>query len=200
MLKEELAKDQRAGRLLAFKTQARLDAIPAGVVGRDPSSWFKSVWVDAGGHDGVVKNMPAAAEGGIVGRVVRVYPGTSRVMLVTDPDSAVSCVLERSRDTGILAGQGEGLCRLQYVAMHADVKVGDLALASGLDGVYPKGMPVGVVAKVSKSASAYFQDVQVRPSADLEHLEEVLIIKYAPPPTPPNGPAQGRPAPRPRYP
>jgi rod shape-determining protein MreC len=183
-LKEGLLKCSRADKLLAFKEQSGFGVIAAGVVGRDATSWFKSVWVDAGLSDGVMKNMPAMAGGGLVGRVLKQYPGTSRVLLITDPDSAVSCIIERSRDTGILVGQGSDLCRLQYVANHAEVVVGDLVVASGLDGVYPKGLPVGVVVKVTKAASGYFQDVQVRPSADLGRLEELLIIKYVPPEMP----------------
>jgi len=183
-LREELAKNTRVEKLIAFREETGYSVVPAKAVGRDASSWFKSVWVDSGTSDGVAKNMPAATALGIVGRVLRAYSGTSRILLITDPDSAVSCVLERSRDAGILAGQGTDLCRLQYVATHADVKAGDVVLASGLDGVYPKGMPVGVVVKASKAGAGYFQEVLVRPSADLERLEEMLIIKYEPPEMP----------------
>jgi rod shape-determining protein MreC len=193
-LREELAKAARADKLLSFKERSGYGVIAASVVGRDATSWFKSVWVDAGADDGVTKNMPVAVSDGLVGRVLRQYPGTSRVLLITDPGSAVSCIIERSRDTGILVGQGSELCRLQYVAAHASIVPGDLVVASGLDGVYPKGMPVGVVVQASKAATGYFQDVQVRPAADLARLEDLLIIKYAPPDMPVE--AHGAPAKR----
>jgi rod shape-determining protein MreC len=92
----------------------------------------------------------------------------------------VSCLTERARETGILVGDREGLCRLQYVANHADVAEGDLVLTSGLDGIYPKGLVVGTVVRVNRAAAGYFQEVQVAPTADLRRLEELLIIRRAP--------------------
>jgi len=69
---------------------------------------------------------------------------------------------------------------LKYVDKHADLKAGDLIVTSGLDGVFPAGLPVGVVERVVKEAPGYFQEVRVRPSADLMHNEEVMVIDYGP--------------------
>jgi rod shape-determining protein MreC len=175
-LRESVKRQRRMESLLALKEEEPSPVLAAKAVGRDASSWFKSVLVDVGENDGVRKNMPAAVYTGLVGRVLRAYGGASRVMLITDPGSAVSCMTERTRDTGILVGDGTGLCRLLYVDKSADVAQGDLLIASGLDGIYPQGMPVGEVVKASGSAPGYFQDVQVRPTADIDHLEELAII------------------------
>jgi len=179
-LKEELARGRRLDALASLKETAASPSIPARVIGRDASSWFSSIWVSAGEGTGVRKNMPAIAPGGLVGKVVAPFGSSSRVMLVTDPASSVSCVLQRSRDTGILAGNGTALCSLRYVGRDADVKVGDMVVTSGLDGVFPADLPVGRVKKVSKESSGYFLDVRVAPSADLMHLEELLVIMYEP--------------------
>ncbi|MBI5190577.1 MAG: rod shape-determining protein MreC [Nitrospirae bacterium] len=170
---------RKAGRLDALSqlgTEYGFRVRPASVVGRDASSWFKSVLIDAGESDGVARNMPAATYTGVVGKVRETFGSSARVTLLTDPGSAVSALDERSRDAGILVGDGSSLCRLQYIEKHADVRPGDLVLASGLDGLIPKGMPLGEVVKTNRAASGYFQEVYVRPTADLEHIEELSII------------------------
>jgi rod shape-determining protein MreC len=180
-LREALAKSARLHELWALKEETQYPVVPASVVGRDASSWFNSLWVDRGVSSGVRKDMPAAVHTGLVGRVSVLYGGSARVMLITDPRSSVSCLSQRSRDTGILAGDGTGLCVLKYVDKHADIKPGDLVVSSGLDGVFPEGMPVGLVVKAVRDAPGYFQDVRVRPVADLMRLEDLLIIRYEPP-------------------
>lgn len=179
-LRETIAKHERLGGLCELKQDVSYPAVTAQVVGRDPTSWFKSAWVDAGTGDGVAENMPAAQYSGVIGRVMKPYRDSSRVMLITHPGSSVSCIIERTRDTGILSGDGTAVCRLDYVEKKADVRKGDLVITSGLDRVFPKGMPAGVVTDVRRDAPGYFQEVRVRPTADLEHVEELLIIQYAP--------------------
>lgn len=183
-LRDSLASAERIKDLGSLREELGLQAATAKVVGRDATSWFKSAWVDEGESAGVRKNMPAAVYTGVVGRVIKTLGGTSRILLITDPSSAVSCVTERTREPGILVGEGSELCRFQYVGKHADVAVGDLVVTSGLDGVFPKGMPVGCVVKTSKAAQGYFQDIEVMPTADIARVEELLIIKYEPPETP----------------
>jgi len=180
MLKERLARTGRLDALWKMKERSSYPSIPAGVVGRDPTSWFRSLMVDAGTEDGAAKDMPAAEYSGLVGRVMKPYTFSSRVMLITHPGSSVSCIIERSRDTGILVGDGTATCRLDYVDKKADVKEGDLVITSGLDRVFPKGMPVGVVTEVNPDAPGIFQEVRVTPTADLAHIEDLLILVYKP--------------------
>jgi rod shape-determining protein MreC len=183
-LRDMLASEMRVRDLGQLREELNLPAAAARVVGRDATSWFKSAWVDEGESSGVRKNMPAAVYTGVVGRVQKTLGSTSRILLITDPSSAVSCVTERTREPGILVGAGSELCRFQYVGKHADVSVGDLVVTSGLDGVFPKGMPAGEVVRASKAAQGYFQEIDVMPTADIARVEEVLIIKYEPPDTP----------------
>jgi len=180
-LREAIAKSGRLHDLWALKEQTQFPVVPAAVIGRDSSSWFNSLWVDKGVSSGVRKDMPAAVYTGLVGKVSVPYSGSARVLLITDPRSAVSCLTERSRDTGILTGDGTGLCVMKYVDKHADIKPGDLVVSSGLDGVFPEGMPVGEVVKVLRDAPGYFQEVRVRPTADLTRLEDLVLIRYEPP-------------------
>lgn len=180
-LREDRARCDRIDELILLKEDKGYPAITAKVVGRDASSWFQTLWVDAGAGAGVVKDMPASVYSGLVGRVMKPYGGSSRVMLITNPGSSVSCILERSREPGIVVGDGSGICRMSYVSKKADVKVGDLVITSGLDMVYPQSMLVGEVSEVNREAPGYFQDVRVRPTADLDRVEDLLIIQYVPP-------------------
>jgi rod shape-determining protein MreC len=183
-LREALLRNAREAQLSTVGKDFGYPAVLAHVIGRDASSWFKTAWIDAGEKDGLARNMPAAVHTGIVGHVSRVSGGTSRVTLLTDPASAVSCVTQRTREPGILVGEGTELCRFQYVGKQADVAVGDLLITSGLDGIFPEGMPAGRVAQISKSGQGYFEEIWVRPLADIKRLEEVSIVRYQPKPLP----------------
>lgn len=189
-LRDSLSSAMRIRDLDALREEFGLKAAAAKVVGRDATSWFKSAWIDEGEASGIRKNMPVAVYTGVVGRVIKTLGGTSRIILITDPSSSVSCVTERTREPGILVGEGTELCRFQYVGKSADVAVGDLIVTSGLDGVFPRGMPAGEVVKVSKTGQGYFQEIEVMPTADITRVEEVLVIKYEPPETPPPEPVQ----------
>jgi rod shape-determining protein MreC len=183
-LREALAKEGRLEDLLAIRQETDFPVIAANAVGRDASSWFKTIWVDKGESAGVTRNLPAMVYTGVVGRVTKTYGWTSRIQLITDPSSAVSSVTDRTREPGILVGDGGGGCRLLYVGKHADVVAGDLIITSGLDGIFPKGVPVGEVVKVSRSSPGYFLVVDVKPTADIARLEEVLVLRYSPPAVP----------------
>ncbi len=189
-LKEALFKDAKTAELGPALGGFGCPYVTARVIGRDASSWFKTAWIDKGSPGGIARDMPAATKDGVVGRVTKVSGWTSRITLITDPESAVSCITQRTREPGILAGEGGGLCRFMYVGKSADVKVGDLLITSGLDRVFPEGMPVGRVVSVSKAGQGYFQDIEVRPTADIKRFEAVAILIYRPRPIPPQ-PAPG---------
>ncbi|MGC2423805.1 MAG: rod shape-determining protein MreC [Nitrospirota bacterium] len=183
-LREALARSARVAELSSVGKDFGYPAVVAHLIGRDASSWFKTAWIDAGEQDGVARNMPAAVRTGVVGHISKVSGGTSRLTLLTDPASAVSCITQRTREPGILVGDGTELCRFQYVGKQADVSVGDLLITSGLDGIFPEGLPVGRVAQVSKPGQGYFEEIIVRPLADIRRLEEVSIVRYQPKPLP----------------
>ena len=183
-LSEALLRNARMAELSSVAKDFGYPAVLAHVIGRDASSWFNTAWIDAGAQDGLARNMPAAAHTGVVGHISKVSGGTSRLTLLTDPASAVSCITQRTREPGILVGEGTELCRFQYVGKQADIAVGDLLITSGLDGIFPAGLPAGRVAQVSKTGQGYFEEIYVRPAADIKRLEEVSIVRYQPKPLP----------------
>ncbi len=160
----------------------------ARVLGQDPSPLRRSLTIDAGREDGIAPDQVVIAQGGIVGRVLQAGPGRSQVLLITDLDSAVDVVAARTRARGILVGlrremglkRERWMTQAEYVSGSEEILAGDLLLTSGQDGVFPKGYPVGVVEKVEKDASGLFWKAEVQPYAELQKLEEVLVLTERP--------------------
>ena len=175
-LRELLATQQRLQKLLQFKETTDQPILAARVIGRDPTGWFKSVIIDKGKNLGIKINMPVVNAEGVVGRLVSVSYNYAKVLLVIDQNSAVDCLVRRSRDNGIVKGLTSKLCTLDYVLKTGDVRVGDIVVTSGLGRVYPKGIPVGEVVEVNDPPGGLFKNVQVKPMVDFSKLEEVLVI------------------------
>jgi rod shape-determining protein MreC len=174
--RELLSTHQRLQELLQYKNTIGLPAIAAQVIGRDPVGWFESVIIDKGGKSGLKVNMPVVNPQGVVGRLVSVSPNYSKVLLIIDQNSAVDCIIQRSRDKGIVKGLSSKICELDYVLKNSDVVVGDTAVTSGLARVFPKGLPVGEVVDVKNISGELFKSIRIRPVVDFSKLEELLII------------------------
>lgn len=167
---------KRLQQLLKVKDVTKDDVIASQVIGRDPTGWFKSVIIDKGKNAGIKENMPVVNEKGVVGQIVSVSYNYSKVLLLIDQNSAVDCIIERSRDSGIVKGVSSEVCTLDYVLKTNDVRVGDIAVTSGLDRVFPKGHHIGEVVDVRDAPGELFKDIKIRPSVDFSKLEEVLVI------------------------
>jgi rod shape-determining protein MreC len=165
--------------LLDLKRQVALPVIGARVIAYDPSLWSRSAIINQGKAQGVKEGLPVLAPQGIVGRIVTVYPEYSKVMLIVDRKSGADAMVQRTRIRGMLKGKGGNRCSLEFVPKSADVKVGDLVLASGLVGLYPKGLVFGKVTEANKKNPGVFQEIEVTPNVDLSTLEEVLVVKVA---------------------
>jgi len=168
--------NQRLRNLLNFKETTTSKVLAAEVISVDPSSWFKAVIIDKGSLDGVERGLPVVIRQGIAGQVVDVSSRYSKVMLIIDRNSSIDALVQRTRARGIIKGEATGECLFKYVLRKDDVRVGDKIVASGLDGVFPKGLPVGDVKEVVRRNSGVFQEVRVVPYIDFEKLEEVLVI------------------------
>lgn len=166
----------RLRNILNFRKTMAEKVIVAEVIGKDPCPWFKTIIIDKGKSDGVLKGLPVVAPEGIAGQVTDVSFHYSKVLLIIDQISAVDALVQRTRSRGIIMGESAGRCILNYVLRKHDIKVGDTVISSGLDGVYPKGLRVGSVSGVIKHNSGMFQDVAVTPYINFEKLEEVIVI------------------------
>ncbi len=174
---EAYVENQRLRRLLDFKTSTRAETIPAQVIVHDLTGWFQTLMVDKGFRDGIAPDMPVVNDEGVIGRVLDVSDRYSRVLLITDQGSAVDAIDQRNRVRGILCGKDANGCLLKYIRGNLDIKEGDLVITSGKDGIYPKGLRLGVVHAVYKDPVDLFQKIDVKPLVRLSALEEVLIIK-----------------------
>jgi len=174
-LNEDAAQARRLQTLLAFKEQYIAKTVAAQVIGASGSDLSRVVYIDKGENDGVKRDMAVLTAGGIVGKVLIVYPSTSQVLLINDQSSGVGAILEKSRLQGVLRGTTNGEVMLERVMSDEQVPVGETVLTSGGDQIFPKGLPVGTVAKVSNGKDL-FLNIRIKPAADLSRLEEVLVL------------------------
>ena len=168
--------NRRLGKLLALRDELGVAAVATRVVGRSPTAWVHTVVLDKGERHGISKGMAVLTPEGAVGQVVSVSAHAAQVLLISDPNSGVDVLVQRTRARGIVAGTIEGGCLLKYIQRGDDVAVGDTVITSGLDGIFPKGQLIGTVARVGKKDSRIFQDVEVILSAELAKVEEVLVV------------------------
>jgi rod shape-determining protein MreC len=173
---EAYIENLRLRRLLDFKNTIPTRTIAAQVVLHAPTGWFETLVIDKGSRDGVVPDMALVNDEGIVGRVLNVSDRYSQVLLITDPESAVDALIQRNRVRGILKGKDLNTCVLNYVRSNLDVQTGDLVVTSGKDGIFPKGLRLGIVQKVSENPVNLFLEIEVKPLVRLGTLEEVLIL------------------------
>jgi rod shape-determining protein MreC len=174
---EAYIENLRLRRLLDFRTTVQGEAIAARVVMHDMTGWFQTLITDKGFRDKIAPDMAVVNDEGLVGRILDVSDHYARVLLITDPSSGVDAIIQRNRVRGILTGRDANSCVLKYVRGNLDVQVGDLLLSSGKDGVYPKGLRLGVVQGIIKDPVDLFQKIEVRPLVRLSALEELLILR-----------------------
>ena len=174
-LNEDAEQARRLQALLGFKEQFISKTLPAQVIGSSGSEQSRSIYIDKGSHDGVRPDMAVITADGVVGKVLRVFRTTSQVLLVNDQTSGVGAILEKSRLQGVLRGTPLGEVVLEKVMSDEAVQPGEKVVTSGGDQIFPKGLAVGTVTKVSPG-SELFLNIRVRPAADLSRLEEVLVI------------------------
>ena len=120
--------------------------------------------------------MPVVNTQGVVGRIIWSSPNYSKVLLLSDPNSGVDVMVQRSRARGVVEGAGKDRLRLKYLQQGMDIIPGDKLITSGAAGVFPPDILVGVVRSVEKEDTGLFQKVEVDPAVDFDHLEEALII------------------------
>lgn len=176
-LREAEQENQRLRALLNFTQEhPNFQFLGARVVGTDPTGLIQAIMIDRGAQDGLQEGMVAVAPGGLVGRVIQVFEGSARVLLITDPRSAVAAVGQRSRSQGVIRGTPDRGLVWDYVSQGEDIREGDLAVTSGLGGAFPKGLLIGQVKTVRRQDVALFQEVRLEPAARLQELDTLLII------------------------
>lgn len=179
-LNEYKMENQRLKGLLNYKQvmAGSYEALTASVVSRDPGNWFRTVILNRGSSDGVNENMTVLTPQGLVGRVISVTPSTCEALLITDPRSGVGSIIQDSRTPGIVEGitSSTGMARMIHIPNDAPLDLGQAVVTSGIGSIFPKGLPVGEISGVRSESSGLFKSADIKPYADLNRLEEVLII------------------------
>ncbi|QCP51462.1 rod shape-determining protein MreC [Trinickia violacea] len=165
--------------LLDLSKQITTHAVPAEIQYDTSDPFTQKVVIGVGSHQDVQNGSPVVNENGVVGQVTRVYPMQSEVTLLTDKDQAVPVQVVRTGLRSVIYGtpKGEAL-EMRFVPISADVLAGDELVTSGLDGVYPPGLPVAKVARVDKLADTAFARVVCEPVATVRGAKQFLVLHY----------------------
>lgn len=185
---EELEQEnERLTRLLELQQNRWPGGIAARVVAFDPRSEFRVIRIDKGSAEGVRSDLPVVAPEGLVGKVGPVFKRDALVLLLVDPTSFVDVVDSRSQVRCLLSGSGllshaqlkHGyfLTRLEYLEKKSDVLLGDTIVTSGLDGLYPKGILVGTITRLTTDGDGLFLKADLLPAVDFTKLKEVSVLK-----------------------
>lgn len=159
--------------LLKATPEPSASFITARVIAAPGSSFLRTLVVTAGRRDGVRKGQAAIAGSGLVGRVIEVGEWSARILLLTDINTRIPVVLERSRQRAVMAGDNSDQTRLLYLPPEAPVQVGERVVTSGHGGQFPPGLPVGVV------SSAGERGVRVQPNVDLSRVEHLQLVEFS---------------------
>lgn len=174
--REAAATNVRLSKLLDLEqTFNNSPVLTAQIIGRDPSLWFKTLTINKGSSSGIKKGMPVVTLEGVVGQIINLSPHFSKVLLTTDPNSAIDALVQKNRTQGIIKGDGQGY-NLHYVLKNSQISSKDQIVTSGMGGVFPKGLTIGEVSEVLKSRRGMFQKIKVEPAVNFRTLEYVTII------------------------
>jgi rod shape-determining protein MreC len=172
--------NRRLARLLDFRTDVPSQGVAARVIGRDASGLFQTLALDRGETDGIKPGLAVVCADGVVGRIAQSSPHAARVLLLSDHNSGVDALVQRTRARGIVEGALSGTCSMKYIKRSDEVDLEDLVVTSGLDGIFPKGVRIGRVSGVTRKDVGLYQVAEVAPAVDFAKLEEVLVLTTPP--------------------
>lgn len=173
---EARLENERLKNLLSFKEKSSLRVIAARVIGRSADSWSSVIIIDKGRTSGIKRGYVAITYLGLAGRVIETAASASKIILLNDPNLGVSCIVQRSRQEGLVSGTLGTSLIMKYLPEDSDIKISDVIVTSGLTAMYPKGLLVGKVVEVGEELSGLTRYAIIKPAVNLSDLEEVLII------------------------
>ncbi len=180
LVAEELKQEnQRLREMLEFQEREAFALEPAQVIGRSPDTWNQTIVINRGKNQGVKQNMPVINTEGLVGHITSVSSSTSKVLLIINPDSAVSGMVQESREMGMVEGEGIESSKLQMINIpkDAEISLGQNIISSGVGPVFPKGLLVGHVEEIKEEMSGFTNRAIIEPAVKFSTLEEVFVVK-----------------------
>lgn len=175
---ETVRENKRLKEILGLKEKTVNYVTTSRVIARGIDRWAHVFVIDKGLNDGIQKDMTAITPKGLAGKVFTVSGSHASLLLLTDMNFSVSVRIQETRKEGILSGTGTRKCILKYIPYEDEVKTGDVLVTSGLDSLFPPGIPVGYVSKVDKTGKGGdLQYIEALPFQDNSKIEEVIIVK-----------------------
>lgn len=171
------AENQSLRALLALRPALQVPTVAAEVLYEASDPYSRKVVIDRGSQQGVRAGAPVINDAGVLGQVTRVYLLSAEVTLLNDKDAAIPVLNTRSQQRGAAFGGTDGLgMELRFMATNADLKQDDLLTTSGLEGVYPPGLPVARISAIERRGDSSFARVSLRPVAQLDNVRHVLVL------------------------
>lgn len=185
-LREDAFAAEEAAKLDALRKSLPYETVTASVIARDPSNVLATVVLGSGSSEGVRAGHIVVSDQGLVGRVSEVGANYAKVILITDPSSTLSALVEGSRATGIVRGEYGDSLVMDWILQTESVSVGDVVVTAGLGlgdelrSLYPKGLVVGRIVRLESAEAAAYQRAIISPAVDLRRLESVVVVKTGP--------------------
>jgi rod shape-determining protein MreC len=174
---EVAIENARLRELLKFRETQQNYVAACRIIARGIDHWSNTLLLDKGAKDGLTKDMTAVTPRGLAGKITDVTGAYAHLLLLTDINFSAAVRLQESRREAVISGTGTGKCVLKYVPPDEKVKVGDVVVTSGLDALFPSGIPVGYVSKVDVKGPGMFQYIEVIPFQDDTKMEEVIVVR-----------------------
>lgn len=179
---EQLKRERRIADLTSAELSHTWPRQIANVIARSASDFERIVILDKGAADGVREGMPVITEKGLIGRIAESSFSYSKLLLINDIRSSVSARHQETRELFVVSGANRAMLEALYLPGDSSAKVGDVVISSGLGGIIPQGIIIGRIASIGVGApDNLFREATVRPAANLDHLEEAMIIEFEPP-------------------
>ena len=175
-LEEVVRENTRLENLLKFKRKLVYSSVVANVIGREPSYWNSTMIIDKGRADGIRQGMPVVNALGVVGKIAEVSRVTSKVILLTDPQFSVAALVQNPRESGLVSGTLQGVCRMKYIRNNAKIRIGDNVITSKLSSSFPEGLLIGEIISIDADDKRPTVEYLVQPAVAFSQIEEVLVI------------------------
>lgn len=170
------SENEHLRKLLDMRSRQKVNGRVAQILYATRDPYSRRVVVDRGQQDGLSAGQPVVDEAGVIGQISRIFAFASEITLITDKEQAVPVQLERTGQRSVVFGVGDGRLELRFLAANADVQEGDTLVTSGLDGIYPAGLPVARVTHIERDTSYSFARIYCRALAGVEKFGEVLVL------------------------
>lgn len=175
------AENAQLRRLLGARARVERPGVLAQVLYESRDRFSRKLVLDKGSNDGVRAGQPVIDDRGVIGQVTRVFPLTAELTLLIDKDQSIPVQLARNGLRGVVFGGAEpGTLDLRFMPANADIKQGDVAMTSGIDGIYPAGLQVATVAKIERAENDQFARIVMTPAAGVQNYSFLLVLQVDP--------------------